>query len=60
MLPVCISSINNLVHIHSSIEAMKMENPVQAKGNGTVKAVNFAEGDQVDTEQAIIELELTD
>ena len=40
------------------VEAMKMENPVLAKANGTVKAVNFAVGDQVDTETAIIELEL--
>lgn len=40
------------------VEAMKMENPVQAKAKGTVKAVNFAEGDQVDTETPIIELEL--
>ena len=40
------------------VEAMKMENPVQSRANGKVKAVNFSEGDQVDVEQAIIELEL--
>ena len=40
------------------VEAMKMENPVLAQAKGTVKAVNFAEGDQVDTETPIIELEL--
>ena len=40
------------------VEAMKMENPVLAKTNGKVKAVNFAVGDQVDTETPIIELEL--
>lgn len=40
------------------VEAMKMENPVLAKAKGTVKAVNFAEGDQVDTDSPIIELEL--
>jgi len=41
------------------VEAMKMENPVVAKAKGTVKAVNFAVGDQVSTEKPIIELELT-
>ncbi|MCD6249565.1 MAG: hypothetical protein J7J98_04450 [candidate division Zixibacteria bacterium] len=40
------------------VEAMKMENPVLARAKGTVKAVNFAEGDQVDTDTPIIELEL--
>ena len=40
------------------VEAMKMENPVLAQAKGTVKAVNFAEGDQVDTDTPIIELEL--
>ena len=40
------------------VEAMKMENPVLARAKGIVKAVNFAEGDQVDTETPIIELEL--
>jgi len=40
------------------VEAMKMENQVQAKASGKVKAINFAPGDQVDTETALIELEL--
>ncbi len=40
------------------VEAMKMENQVNAKAAGKVKAVNFEAGDQVDTEQPIIELEL--
>ena len=40
------------------VEAMKMENQVNSKAKGTVKAVNFSEGDQVDTETPIIELEL--
>ncbi len=40
------------------VEAMKMENQVNAKAKGKVKAVNFAAGDQVDTERPIIELEL--
>lgn len=42
------------------VEAMKMENPVLAQAKGTVKAVNFVEGDQVDTDSPIIELELDD
>ncbi len=40
------------------VEAMKMENTVLSKAKGTVKAVNFAAGDQVDTDTPIIELEL--
>ncbi len=40
------------------VEAMKMENPVVAKAKGTVKAVNFAVGDQVSTDKPIVELEL--
>ncbi|MFH1686571.1 MAG: biotin/lipoyl-containing protein, partial [bacterium] len=40
------------------VEAMKMENQVISRAAGTVKAVNFAAGDQVDTESPIIELEL--
>jgi biotin carboxyl carrier protein len=40
------------------VEAMKMENQVNAKAGGTVKAINFAPGDQVDTESPIIELDL--
>lgn len=40
------------------VEAMKMENQVNCKAKGKVKAVNFSEGDQVDTESPIIELEL--
>ena len=40
------------------VEAMKMENPVLARAKGTVKAINFAVGDQVDTDSPIIELEL--
>ena len=42
------------------VEAMKMENPVLCKANGKVKAINFADGDQVDTDSPIIELELTE
>lgn len=40
------------------VEAMKMENIIVAKAKGTVKAINFAEGDQVDTDNPIVELEL--
>ena len=42
------------------VEAMKRENQVNSRANGTVKAVNFAVGDQVDTETPIIELELAE
>ena len=40
------------------VEAMKMENVIVSRAAGKVKAVNFAPGDQVDTESPIIELEL--
>jgi biotin carboxyl carrier protein len=40
------------------VEAMKMENSVLAPAAGKVKAVNFAAGDQVDTESPIVELEI--
>lgn len=40
------------------VEAMKMENQVNSRAIGKVKAVNFAVGDQVDTETPIIELEI--
>ena len=40
------------------VEAMKMENQVNSPATGSVKAVNGAAGDQVDTISPIIELEL--
>jgi biotin carboxyl carrier protein len=40
------------------VEAMKMENPVCALAAGKVKAIHFAQGDQVDTESPIVELEI--
>lgn len=40
------------------VEAMKMEHIIVARGRGTVTAVNFAVGDQCDTDTPIIELEL--
>ena len=40
------------------VEAMKMENPVLCKANGKVKAIHFNDGDQVNTDNPIIELEL--
>ncbi|HKK20997.1 MAG TPA: biotin/lipoyl-containing protein [candidate division Zixibacteria bacterium] len=40
------------------VEAMKMENQVMSQAKGKVKAVNFAPGDQVDTDSPIIELEI--
>ncbi len=42
------------------VEAMKMENQVNAAAKGKVKKVNFKAGDQVDTETPIIELELAE
>ena len=42
------------------VEAMKMENRVDSKAAGKVKAVNFKAGDQVDTETPIIELEIAE
>ncbi|MFQ6007335.1 MAG: acetyl-CoA carboxylase biotin carboxyl carrier protein subunit [Candidatus Zixiibacteriota bacterium] len=41
------------------VEAMKMENQVNSRAKGKVKAIHFSAGDQVDTESPIIELELT-
>ena len=40
------------------VEAMKMENQVNSKAKGVVKAINFSAGDQVDTETPIIELKI--
>ncbi len=40
------------------VEAMKMENQINSPAAGTVKAVNFSAGDQVNTTSPIIELEL--
>jgi acetyl/propionyl-CoA carboxylase alpha subunit len=40
------------------VEAMKMENQVNSPAAGTVKKINFKDGEQVGTEIPIIELEL--
>lgn len=40
------------------VEAMKMENQVNSAADGVVKKINFADGDQVDTETPIIELQI--
>lgn len=42
------------------VEAMKMENQVLSRAKGVVKAINFADGDQVDTETPIIELDIAE
>jgi 3-methylcrotonyl-CoA carboxylase alpha subunit len=42
------------------VEAMKMENQVNARAAGIVKAVYFNAGDQVDAVAPIIELEVSD
>jgi biotin carboxyl carrier protein len=39
------------------VEAMKMENIIVAHGTGKVKAINFSEGQQCDTETPLVELE---
>lgn len=39
------------------VEAMKMENSINASRKGKVKRINFKEGDLVDTGQPIIEFE---
>jgi propionyl-CoA carboxylase alpha chain len=39
------------------IEAMKMQNELRASRKGTVKKINFSEGEQVDAFQPIVELE---
>jgi biotin carboxyl carrier protein len=39
------------------VEAMKMEHNIRAPRNGTVKMINFKEGDLVDTGQEILEIE---
>lgn len=39
------------------LEAMKMENPILATANGTVKEIKVAEKDKVDTNQVLLVLE---
>jgi len=40
-----------------TVEAMKMENPVHAPESGTVKGIYVAEGDTVNPDECLIELE---
>ncbi len=40
------------------VEAMKMEHQINSPSDGSVKSINFADGDQVDTETPIIELDI--
>jgi biotin carboxyl carrier protein len=42
------------------VEAMKMENQVNSRAKGRVRNVNFKAGDQVNTEQPIIELDIVE
>ncbi|MBN2227015.1 MAG: hypothetical protein JW763_06590 [candidate division Zixibacteria bacterium] len=42
------------------VEAMKMENQVNSAANGKVKKINFQNGDQVNTDTPIIELEIAE
>ncbi len=39
------------------LEAMKMENVLQAEGDGTVKSIEVNQGDKVDKTQVLIEME---
>ncbi len=39
------------------LEAMKMENPVYATGDGVVKEIKVKKGDTVDSEQLLLVLE---
>jgi biotin carboxyl carrier protein len=39
------------------LEAMKMENPIVAPSDGTVKEIKIGEGDKVDTNQVLVVLE---
>ena len=39
------------------MEAMKMENSISAEAAGTVKAILCKEGDQVQSGQALVELD---
>ncbi len=57
-LLVAVGDIVKEKHPMVVVEAMKMENQVNSLAKGKVIAINFAEGDQVDTETPIIELEL--
>ena len=40
------------------LEAMKMEIPVTAEDDGTVVAVHVAEGDAVDADQPLVDMEV--
>jgi biotin carboxyl carrier protein len=42
------------------VEAMKMEHQVNALADAVVKRINFSDGDQVDTETPIIELDISE
>ncbi len=39
------------------LEAMKMENPIYAPGDGVVKEIRVAKDDKVDSEQVLLVLE---
>ena len=63
-LPGVVSKINAKVGDKVStgdtilvLEAMKMENNITADSNGTIKAILCKEGDQVQSGQALVELD---
>jgi biotin carboxyl carrier protein len=56
-IPVAVGSRVSEGATLAIVEAMKMQNELRAPRDGTVKKVNFREGDQVDALKAIVELE---
>ncbi|MCK4357425.1 MAG: biotin/lipoyl-binding protein [Candidatus Cloacimonetes bacterium] len=56
-VPVSIGDKVSSGTILAIVEAMKMQNELQAPCDGVVKKINFKEGEQVDAMQVIVELE---
>lgn len=57
-LPVKIGDKVNAGDILAIVEAMKMQNELRSPVQGTVKNINYKEGDQVDAFVSIVELEI--
>jgi biotin carboxyl carrier protein len=56
-LPVKVGDIVKKNRILAVVEAMKMQNELRSPCDGTVKSINYKEGDQVDALKPIVELE---
>ena len=56
-VPVSIGDKVSSGTILAIVEAMKMQNELPAPRDGTVKNINFKEGEQVDAMQVIVELD---